>query len=81
MVAAMFDPRKANQPLIDAIAEFCGRHGLSRSRFGELALNDPAFVGQLENGRMPNARTQFRLNEFMTQYESDMGIHAKAGAA
>ena len=76
----MFDPVTANQPLIDAITAFCAEHGLSASRFGELALNDPAFVGQLHKGRMPNARTQFRLTEFMRTYAAGSD-EAEAGAA
>jgi len=38
------------------------------TKFGRLAAHDPRFVADLRNGRMPRARTQARVELFMTTY-------------
>lgn len=54
--------------LISEIAAFCARHGMSKTRFGLLALNDKAFVGQIEGGRDCLRRTEEKVRQFMSSY-------------
>jgi aspartate carbamoyltransferase catalytic subunit len=54
--------------LIREIEEFCQRHDLSETRFGELALNDKPFVSQLKSGRDLRGSTAQRLRQFMAEY-------------
>ena len=57
------------QELLLEIEQFCRRHDMSETRFGELALNDKPFVSQLRAGRDLRGSTGARLREFMAQYE------------
>jgi aspartate carbamoyltransferase catalytic subunit len=54
--------------LLAEIEAFCARHGLSETRFGELALHDKPFVSQLRGGRDLRSSTVHRLREFMAGY-------------
>jgi aspartate carbamoyltransferase catalytic subunit len=56
--------------LLRDIEEFCRLHGLSETRFGELALHDKPFVSQLRSGRDLRGSTATRLRQFMTDYEA-----------
>jgi aspartate carbamoyltransferase catalytic subunit len=57
--------------LLAEIEAFCREHGLSETRFGELALHDKPFVSQLRAGRDLRASTAARLRQFMAAYRSD----------
>lgn len=39
--------------------------GMSASRFGRLAVNDPRLVGDLRNGRDPSSRVVARVRAFL----------------
>ena len=54
--------------LLKDITVFCDRHHIAKTRFGLLALNDKAFVGQLEDGRRIWPETEARVRTFMTKY-------------
>ncbi len=47
---------------------FRERHGLSKTRFGLLALNDKAFHSQLEGGRFLFPKTEAKVRKFMAEY-------------
>lgn len=55
--------------LLDEIAEFCAKHGLSETRFGELALNDKPFVSQLRAGRDMRSSTIDKIRTFMREFD------------
>ncbi|GFM29244.1 hypothetical protein [Novosphingobium sp. PY1] len=54
--------------LLNDIKGFCAHHGMSPTRFGELALNDKPFVSQLEAGRRTWPETEAKIREFMASY-------------
>lgn len=39
--------------------------GISPTAFGDNAINDPNFVGDLKNGRAPSATTMQRVYDFI----------------
>lgn len=51
--------------LVAVVQDFCARHEMSKTRFGELALNDPSFVTEIEAGREPRRRTVARVAAFI----------------
>lgn len=57
--------------LLTDILAFCTKHGLSETRFGELALNDKPFVSQLRDGRDMRLSTVQRVRDFMEEYRPD----------
>jgi hypothetical protein len=56
------------EDLLSAIDRFCSEHGLSDTRFGELALNDKPFVSQLRSGRDVRMSTVDKVRAFMATY-------------
>lgn len=54
--------------LIRDIEKFLRATGMSWTRFGRLATQDPRFVGDLRNGRTPRANTAARVTRFMHSY-------------
>ena len=52
--------------LLYRIERHLKRSGLTASRFGRLAMNDPAFVRHLRNGREPTLKTEARVDAFIT---------------
>ena len=56
--------------LLTDIREFCTRHDMALTRFGELALNDKPFVSQLEGGRRVWPETEAKVRAFMASYRS-----------
>lgn len=54
--------------LLRRIERFLRQTGMSWTRFGRLAAQDPRFVGDLRNGRTPRARTEARVEHFMNTY-------------
>lgn len=61
-----FDPVLQNQALIRDITAWCDRHRVSKTRFGLDALNDRAFVFNLEKGRQPSPRTLHKVREHLS---------------
>lgn len=64
--------------LLDDIKAFCAAHGVSITRFGELALNDKGFVHQLEKGRRVWPETEATVRRFMATYRPDADQDAAA---
>ena len=60
-----YDPVKANEPILAEIAECCARTGITKTAFGEQAMNDKRFVFDLEDGRQMTQRTLHRIRQFM----------------
>lgn len=65
-----YDRIAANQPFLSEIAEWCAARGISKTKFGVDALNDPAFVRGLEAGRQLTQQTMFRVRQFMDEAAS-----------
>jgi hypothetical protein len=59
--------------LLDDIQAFCRTHGLSISKFGELALNDKPFVHELmkDPPRRIWPETEAKVRRFMATYRPD----------
>lgn len=57
--------------LLEQIELFRAAHGISETRFGELALNDKPFVGQLKNGRRVWPETEAKVVRFMASYRPE----------
>ena len=57
--------------LLQDIREFCELHSLPHTRFGELALNDTAFVLKLERGRRVWPETEAKVRGFMETYQAE----------
>jgi hypothetical protein len=60
--------------LLADIDAFCAKHGMSASRFGELAVNDKAFVHQLRNGRRVWPETSAKVAGFIADYSPDVPV-------
>jgi hypothetical protein len=54
--------------LIRKIEMFLRRTGMPVTKFGRLAAQDPRFVLDLRNGRIPRSRTEKRVEHFMNTY-------------
>lgn len=54
--------------LIRKIEVFLRRTGMPATKFGRLATQDPRFVLDLRNGRMPRSCTEERVEHFMNTY-------------
>lgn len=55
--------------LIRKIEKFLRRTNMAATKFGRLAAQDPRFVLDLRNGRLPRAHTELRVEHFMNKYE------------
>jgi hypothetical protein len=65
--------------LLNDIKAFCEAHGVSISKFGELALNDKGFVHDLEKrGRRIWPETEASVRRFMATYRPDAQQDAAA---
>ena len=53
------------QDFLDEIEAFLKRTGMSATAFGRSALNDPNFVHDLRDGRMPNLGLVGRVHRFI----------------
>lgn len=51
------------------VEAFLARTAMSDSRFGRLACNDPAFVGELRTGREPRLSTIATVERFMATWQ------------
>jgi hypothetical protein len=58
-------------PLLAEIETFRASHGLSETRFGRLAVNDPSLLPSLKTGREPRRRTVERIRTFMLTYKPE----------
>ena len=56
------------------VAEFLGRTRLTPSEFGERAVGDGKFVGDMRRGRSPRLVTVDRVRAFMRDYERTHGL-------
>lgn len=54
--------------LLRQIERFLRDTGMPWTKFGRLAANDPRFVADLRNGRMPRLETEKRIELFMRAY-------------
>ena len=54
--------------LIRKIEKFLRRTGMPVTKFGRLAVQDPRFVIDLRNGRIPRSRTESRIEHFMNDF-------------
>ena len=54
--------------LIRTIEKFLRQTDMAATKFGRLAAQDPRFVLDLRNGRMPRSRTEQRVEQFMSSY-------------
>lgn len=61
------------ETLLPDIRAFCEAHSLPPTRFGELALNDTAFVHKLEKGRRVWPETEAKARNFMATYRPAQG--------
>lgn len=62
--------------ILSDIQAFCDAHGMKPTRFGELALNDKPFVGQLETGRRLWPETEAKVRRFMATYRPEQDAAA-----
>lgn len=58
----------AREELLTDIEAFIAKHELRPTHFGLQALNDPAFVFRLRQGKSVRSDTIDRLREFMRDY-------------
>ncbi|GGB86949.1 hypothetical protein GCM10011494_01580 [Novosphingobium endophyticum] len=61
--------------LLRQIERFLRQTDMPWTRFGRLAAQDPRFVADLRNGRMPRARTAARIEKFMRNYQENTHAH------
>jgi hypothetical protein len=54
-----------NGNLLRLIGLYCRDTGMPESTFGRRAINDPALVSTMRNGRELRPRTAHRVREFM----------------
>lgn len=57
--------------LLTEIEGFLEETGMSATRFGSLALNDPPFVAQLRDGRDCKLSTVEKVRSFMTAHRRE----------
>ena len=55
--------------MLQDVSAFLMRNRMPESRFGDLALGDPAFVRNLRNGREPRAVTAAKVRVFMARWD------------
>ncbi len=58
--------------LIRDIEAFLRQTGMPWTKFGRLAANDPRFVQDLRNGRMPGPTVTSRVEHFMNTYRETL---------
>lgn len=61
--------------LISRIERFLRKTGMPWTKFGRLAAQDPRFVEDLRNGRVPRSATQKRVEHFMNNYLEGSRAH------
>ena len=61
------------QSFIRRVERFMKRHGVTPSRFGKEAVNDPNFVFDLRSGRKPNVVLMESVERWMRAYTESGG--------
>lgn len=61
--------------LLRRIERFLRQTGMPWTKFGRLAAQDPRFVQDLRNGRVPRERTAERIDQFMNRYLETVDAH------
>ncbi|SLJ89390.1 hypothetical protein [Novosphingobium mathurense] len=61
--------------LLRQIERFLRQTDMPCTKFGRLAAQDPRFVADLRNGRIPRAATAARVEEFMQNYQETNHAH------
>lgn len=56
--------------LLRQIEKFLSQTDMPWTKFGRLAAQDPRFVADLRNGRLPRAITEARVEAFMAGYRA-----------
>lgn len=51
------------------IRKFIRKHDMKPTTFGRLAVNDPKFVGDVQQGREISPRLEIKLRTFMDGYD------------
>ena len=59
----------ADKQLLEQIEAFLIRNGMNKTTFGKGAMNDPAFVDTVRNGRELRRKTKMRVYAFMISHE------------
>lgn len=59
--------------LLREIEHFLREDGISRTRFGREAVNDPRLVDDMRNGREPRPRTYKRVIDYMARRREENG--------
>lgn len=62
--------------LLEKIEAFLKANGISATAFGKDAMNDPAFVQNLRDGRDPKMSTAQKVEDFMAEYQPQPGAEA-----
>ena len=65
--------------LIRRIEKFLRETGMPATKFGRLATQDPRFVLDLRNGRMPRTGTERRVDGFMADWRAETREARHAG--
>ena len=68
----------AHPELLADIDKFCVESGMSRSAFGDKAMNDPRFVFDLEAGRELRRKSKQRVEDFMRTAAEESRIAASS---
>jgi hypothetical protein len=55
--------------LLPDILSFCETQSMPATRFGEMALNDTAFIHKLQKGRRVWPETEAKARDFMASYK------------
>jgi hypothetical protein len=55
--------------LLERIEKFCAKHDMAETRFGREAVNNPAFIRGLRDGKSPTLETLNRLKAFMARID------------
>lgn len=66
--------------LIAKIEGFCRCHDMAESRFGREAVNNPAFISGLRDGKSPTLETLNKLSAFMTETDERVALRQKLDA-
>ena len=62
--------KREDRHLLTVIRHFCERHGIRKTAFGKMAVNDFSFVERLESGRATREKMRERIYNFIEEYEN-----------
>lgn len=66
--------------LIAQIERFCATHEMAETTFGRRAVNNPALLRQLRDGKSPLLTTVNKLCDFMADWDAEAATRAKLAA-